>query len=177
MALTRYIYVVGPHERLVKVGVALSVERRLQNLQAGHPDELKVFHRVGVPEAVALEVERAAHLALNQYHRYGEWFDVDAAVAVETIRILLEPQQEVIEPEPEPESRVVVIGSSRYRGVERRTHRTWSATIYVAKMKVPLGNYWSEIEAADAYDKAAVQFFGKKAITNQSLGLLEQAAA
>lgn len=66
--------------------------------------------------------------------------------------------------------------SSKFKGVYRHTVNTvrpWIARItpkpYTSKH---LGSFSSEIDAAKAYDRAAVQFYGEFALTNKSMGLL-----
>lgn len=62
-------------------------------------------------------------------------------------------------------------GTSKFKGVHISRKR-WIAT--AARGKV--GSYSSEIEAALAYDAAAIAHFGEFAATNASLGLLPEEA-
>jgi hypothetical protein len=75
---TRYIYVVGPTENPVKIGVADDPAKRMRSLQMGAPDKLVLHHAVGVPFKHGHYVETATHKALAEHHRHGEWFNIDA---------------------------------------------------------------------------------------------------
>jgi hypothetical protein len=64
-------------------------------------------------------------------------------------------------------------GSSRFKGVHwSKKEGRWIASIMVARKTTRVGRYAIEIEAAQAYDMAALQLFGEYAQTNKSLGLL-----
>ena len=57
--------------------------------------------------------------------------------------------------------------SSQYKGVYLYTDKIhWYAHIKVNKKLIWLGSYKSEIEAAKAYDKAALKYFGEFARLN-----------
>lgn len=79
------MYVIGASDCPVKIGIADRVVRRLAELQTGCPDKLFVHHTFKVPFDMASVIEAAAHEALKEHHRHGEWFNVDKDVAAETI--------------------------------------------------------------------------------------------
>ena len=57
--------------------------------------------------------------------------------------------------------------TSRYKGVHwRRDRNRWSAEIKVRYKSIKLGRYETEVEAAVAYDAAAIHYFGEFAKTN-----------
>lgn len=63
--------------------------------------------------------------------------------------------------------------SSRFKGVSwDKVNRKWLARIRKDYKMYYLGRFSSEIEAVQAYDKAAIEFFGEYAVTNVELGLL-----
>lgn len=58
-------------------------------------------------------------------------------------------------------------GISEYKGVSWRKDRDkWRAYIVVNQKQISLGHFDSEVEAAKAYDKKALELFGEYACTN-----------
>lgn len=65
--------------------------------------------------------------------------------------------------------------NSGFKGVSwcEFTHK-WRAVLGCKKKYVNLGRFSNILDAAKAYDKAAIQHFGEFAVTNESLGLYKQ---
>lgn len=66
-----------------------------------------------------------------------------------------------------------VFGASRFKGVSWDiTHKRWTAACWGNGKRLFKRTFRSEIEAAKAYDSAAILHFGEFACTNKDLGLL-----
>lgn len=65
-------------------------------------------------------------------------------------------------------------GTSKFKGVSRSRGK-WRAQISIDNKVRNLGQFTEEIEAARAYDRAALEQFGEFVLTNEMLGLLEVA--
>lgn len=61
-------------------------------------------------------------------------------------------------------------GASGFKGVSKSKTR-WKAKICVARKYIWIGRFDTEVEAAMAYDEAAVHHFGDYALTNKQAGL------
>lgn len=59
-----------------------------------------------------------------------------------------------------------IVHNNKYRGVEKRPSGSFTATIKKNHKKYYLGSFGVEEDAAKAYDKKAIEFFGDKAVLN-----------
>lgn len=87
-----FIYIIAPEHGLghVKIGYTNNVQRRLTELQTGHPERLKVFYTKEVSgKKKASLLEERAHKRLVGKRMVGEWFDVTPAFA-ETVLTTIE---------------------------------------------------------------------------------------
>jgi hypothetical protein len=57
-------------------------------------------------------------------------------------------------------------GTSKYKGVRLLRQKYWTAQIKLKGKNIHLGNFKSELLAAEAYDKAAKKYFGEYARLN-----------
>ena len=71
------------------------------------------------------------------------------------------------------QNRIKVLAKSGFKGV-RKCWNKWQAVIQVNGKTVVIGSYDNKIDAAKAYDEAAIKYFGEFACTNKDLGLLKE---
>lgn len=68
------------------------------------------------------------------------------------------------------------IPSSGFRGVVKsdnpRAKKIWKVVLRVNKKDKHFGRHETARQAAEIYDKMAIKYFGKQAITNKKLGIL-----
>lgn len=111
---------------------------------------------------------------------YG-WHGVQALAAGTTAHLLQQADMfpeasrkrtyEAMAVDPVKEEEDAKHGSSKFRGVYKRRFDTkWRAEITAGRRKRCLGSYASELEAAEAYDKAALTLRGPAAFTNFPAG-------
>jgi len=83
--LAAFVYVFRDGHGMVKVGVSKNPENRAKKLNnAGSSGVMDVLFTEHVGDAYL--VESTAHASLSRYHHYGEWFRVDADVAISAVR-------------------------------------------------------------------------------------------
>lgn len=71
-----YIYVIGSEHPPYKVGISRNPERRLRDLQTGHPEKLILHHKQSTDAARTKLLETVIHRNLHLHRTHGEWFDI-----------------------------------------------------------------------------------------------------
>jgi len=72
-----YIYIIGSDNPPYKVGISKDPNRRLRNLQTGHPYPLKIHLLKETDVSRTKLLETVIHRHLKFYKTSGEWFDVN----------------------------------------------------------------------------------------------------
>jgi len=74
---TSYIYIIGCDRPPYKVGISKYPEKRLKQLQTGHPRKLYIHSLTETDSLKTREIESIIHKTLKFQNTNGEWFDVD----------------------------------------------------------------------------------------------------
>lgn len=82
----KYVYVIGPEAGHLKIGLTKNVPTRLVDLQVGSPIPLILHLSVRIPSHLAAQVEDHTHWLLYEYRVSGEWFEVNAALAIKAVK-------------------------------------------------------------------------------------------
>ncbi|MGH8219960.1 MAG: GIY-YIG nuclease family protein [Steroidobacteraceae bacterium] len=93
------LYGIGADRRFIKFGYARDPQRRLLELQSGSPIDLELLGAIILrDQALAIELERAVHIAASDFHVRGEWFRSTprTLMFVEWMRLSLEKFEELI---------------------------------------------------------------------------------
>ena len=89
-----YIYVIGREEGPVKVGVTSSPAGRLATIQTGCPFKIEILHlRECLDRDHALEHEQIFHSVYSDERLSGEWFDLEAAYAIEGVDVAFDYEE------------------------------------------------------------------------------------
>lgn len=81
-----FIYVMEAGGR-VKVGLAVSPERRLCEMQTGCADRVAIVDALPIPVEAARSIESAVHDALKWARLAGEWFALDGDEAAPVVEL------------------------------------------------------------------------------------------
>lgn len=69
-------FILAEHSKHVKIGVTTDPQRRLEELQTGHHERLRLVSTVpGGPSE-----EKSYHRRFSKYRAHGEWFKVNGAL-------------------------------------------------------------------------------------------------
>jgi hypothetical protein len=80
----QYIYVICERAdaKLVKIGFSKAPERRVGQLQTGHPAPLVLYHKEAVNNDLVRALEKVIHRTLAHKRKGGEWFALTPEDAV-----------------------------------------------------------------------------------------------
>ena len=93
-----FIYVIGTENGPKKIGISVSPERRLDEIQVGNHASLSVLWSVPFPAHEVQGVEQNAHRLLKEKRLAGEWFAVSQEEALRAI----ERARNMPKPKPDP---------------------------------------------------------------------------
>lgn len=79
-----FVYVVTASEFCQKIGISNNPASRLASLRTGHYQNLKLVFTVETPHAEWAEAQ--AHKAMEKWRIRGEWFAVQASLAVDYVQ-------------------------------------------------------------------------------------------
>ena len=71
-----YIYIIGSDNPPYKIGISKDPEKRLRNIQTGHPYKLKILELRETNAKRTRLLESVIHKHLDNYRMKGEWFNI-----------------------------------------------------------------------------------------------------
>jgi hypothetical protein len=71
-----YIYIIGSDKPPYKIGISRNPERRLKNIQTGHPHKLQIWELRETDSKRTKLLESVIHKHLVNYRMTGEWFNI-----------------------------------------------------------------------------------------------------
>jgi hypothetical protein len=87
-----FLYVIAAAEHQlgpVKLGLSNEPEKRLKQLQTGHPEFLKIYHQEEASDKNVKVLEKLLHRDINYRRQRGEWFNLSVAEAIDHVRFTL----------------------------------------------------------------------------------------
>jgi hypothetical protein len=86
----QFLYVIAASsEGPVKLGISADPPQRLQSLQTGHPERLRLFHSEPVDPERGPLLERLLHRDNRLYQQIGEWFNLTVAKAIGSVQFTI----------------------------------------------------------------------------------------
>ena len=80
--MSSYIYIIGSEKPPYKIGISKDPEKRLRNIQTGHPHRLRILELRETDSKKTKLLESVIHKHLSNYRMTGEWFDIPLEQAI-----------------------------------------------------------------------------------------------
>lgn len=81
-----FVYVIGREQGPVKVGISHNPHARVRELQTGCPFKAELLHFQPLPTREwARQIEGDFHAVYDNCRLYGEWFDIEAELAIDGV--------------------------------------------------------------------------------------------
>jgi hypothetical protein len=80
----RKLYLIQSNEGKYKIGISKNPSKRIEQLQTGSPDVLKLIHTYESPNA--FKIETALHNKYQYLREHGEWFDMSISEEVDFLK-------------------------------------------------------------------------------------------
>lgn len=86
-----FVYAIGSEDGPVKVGITTNLDSRLRSLQNGSATKLElIWVYTAEDRDEALKMERSFHECHNNIRLEGEWFNITAELAFESLKTQVE---------------------------------------------------------------------------------------
>ena len=84
--MEHFVYVIGPKEPPIKIGISKDCSKRLKSLQTGHSQKLLIHYTEPVSPELARVFERIIHKNLYLQKTHGEWFNLPIEDAINEVK-------------------------------------------------------------------------------------------
>lgn len=84
--MSHFVYVIGPAEPPIKIGISKNCDKRLKSLQTGHSQKLLLHYSEPVDPKLARVFERIVHKNLSLQKTQGEWFNIPIEDAINEVK-------------------------------------------------------------------------------------------
>ena len=84
--MNHFVYVIGPAEPPIKIGISKNCEKRVKSLQTGHSQKLLLHYAEPVSPELARVFEQIIHNNLRLQKTQGEWFNISVEDAINEIK-------------------------------------------------------------------------------------------